>query len=66
MSSSERLTLTVTETAQTLNVSRPTVYRLIERTDFPALRIGRRVLVSRAGLRDWIARQAGKESGADE
>lgn len=66
MSGSERLTLTVTETAQTLNVSRPTVYRLIERTDFPALRIGKRVLISRAGLREWIAQQAGKEAGDDD
>lgn len=61
-----KMTLTIAETAQTLNVSRPTVYRLIERKDFPALRIGKRVLVSRSGLSEWISRQAGKEAGADE
>ena len=66
MTSTERMTLTISETARELNLSRPTVYRLIEREDFPALRVGKRVLVSRSGLRDWIARQAGKEAGADE
>ena len=66
MANEKKLTLTVSEAAQELNVSRPTVYRLIERSDFPSLRIGKRVLISRIGLRDWIARQAGEEAQADE
>ena len=66
MTSTERMTLTISETARELNLSRPTVYRLLERKDFPSLRVGKRVLVSRAGLRAWIERQAGKEAGADE
>ena len=66
MANEKKLTLTVSEAAQELNVSRPTVYRLIERSDFPSLRIGKRVLISRIGLRDWIARQAGEEARTDE
>ena len=51
------MTLTVDETAEELNISRATAYQLVKREDFPAFMIGQRVLVSRAGLEDWISRQ---------
>lgn len=40
-----------------LNLSRPTVYKLMRRADFPVLRIGRRTLIHRARLEEWAARQ---------
>ena len=49
-----KMTLTVDETAEELNVSRPTAYELVRQEGFPAFRIGQRILVSREGLQRWI------------
>lgn len=57
----DKVTLSVTETAAVLGVSRPTVYTLLHRQDFPAFRVGGRTLVSAEGLREWVAAQAGGE-----
>lgn len=57
----DKVTLSVTETADALGVSRPTVYTLLHRQDFPAFRVGGRTLVSAEGLREWVAAQAGGE-----
>ncbi len=54
----EPLAVSTTEAARLLGVSRPTLYTLIHRSDFPSFRVGGRVLVSVAGLREWIDRQA--------
>lgn len=57
----EKMALSVSETAEILGISRPTVYQLMRRTDFPAFRVGARWLVSRDGLARWVADQAGRE-----
>ena len=49
----------VDEAAQVLGVSRCTVYKLIHRADFPALKVGNRQLISREGLAEWVRKQAG-------
>jgi excisionase family DNA binding protein len=46
----ERLTLTVPEAARLLGVSRMSAYSAVRDGTIPSLRIGRRVLVPRAGL----------------
>lgn len=56
---SEKLAISVPETAKVLGVSVPTAYELTRRADFPAFRIGRRTLVDRAGLERWVLLQAG-------
>ena len=53
------LTYNVSETATVLKVSRPTVYQLMKRSDFPAFKVGKRTLVSAEGLRKWVLKQAG-------
>ncbi len=53
----DRLTISVTETAQMLGVSRPTVYKLIRTAGFPVMRVGTRTLISRAGLERWVKEQ---------
>ena len=60
----KKLTLTVAEAAALLSVSEPTVYELVHVEGFPSLRVGRKWLVSRAGLETWVASQAalGKEA----
>ena len=53
-----KLTLTVEEMAQQLNVSRATAYNLARRKDFyPALRIGARLIISTQALVRWLDEQ---------
>ena len=57
----EKLTYSVTEAAEALGVSRPTMYELIRREGFPSLKVGNRVLISRQRLVEWVDQQARKE-----
>lgn len=61
----DRVTLSITETAAALGVSRPTVYNLLHKKGFPAFRVGGRTLVSAEGLREWVASQAGGGEQSD-
>ena len=54
---SESIALSVTQAAALLGVSRPTIYQLMNRADFPSFRIGARRLISRAGLERWVQEQ---------
>ncbi len=56
----KRLTMSVDEAAQELGLCTKSVYTLTHRDDFPAIRIGARVRISRDGLRDWVNAQAQK------
>lgn len=61
----QRLTLSVDEAAGLLGVAPRTLRSMIAAGTFPTLRIGRRVLVPRAGLDAWIAaRQADPNDAA--
>lgn len=51
------LAVSAAEAARLLGISRPTLYQYIGRDDFPSFRVGNRVLVSVAGLQEWIDRQ---------
>ncbi len=57
----QRLTYSPPETAQVLGISRPTVYMLMKRADFPAFKVGSRTLISAEGLREWVKVQANAE-----
>ena len=57
----DKLAYSLTETAQVLGVSRPTVYALIKQPGFPVFQVGGRRLVSVEGLRDWVRNQAQAE-----
>ncbi len=59
MGNTEKFTLSITEAAAVLGLSRPTVYRLVRSDGFPAFRVGSRTLISREGLARWVAKQAG-------
>ena len=58
------LTYSVTEAAQALGVSRRTMYDLINREDFPTLKVGSRRLISRELLAAWVREQAGGKEDA--
>lgn len=53
----EPLSVGAADAARLLGVSRPTLYTLLNRTDFPSFRVGGRVLISVDGLREWIKQQ---------
>ena len=53
----EPLAVGATEAARLLGISRPTLYQLLNRVDFPSFRVGSRVLISVSGLQEWIVRQ---------
>lgn len=55
----ERLTMSVSEAAAELGISTKTAYDLTHLDGFPAIRIGRRTLVSRDGLRRWVESNEG-------
>ena len=60
----DKLAYSPAETAEALGMSRPVVYTLLKREDFPAFKVGSRTLVSAEGLREWVQRQA--KGGATE
>ncbi len=55
----EPLALSVTEAAKLLCISRPTLYTLLHRDDFPVFKVGGRTLISAEGLREWVRVQTG-------
>ncbi len=57
----DKLAYSAAEVAALLGVSRPTVYALARRDNFPSFHVGdRRLLISAEGLRRWVAEQAGE------
>jgi len=58
----EPLTVSPTEAARLLGVSRPTVYQYLRREDFPSFKIGGRTLISVEGLREWVRKQTELEA----
>ncbi len=51
---SERQTLSVEETARLLGIGRASAYKAVRRGEIPAVRIGRRWLVSSAALNEML------------
>lgn len=53
-----KTTLTIQEAAQMLGVSKPKMYELAKQKDFPAIHIGKRIVISTVAFREWIQRGA--------
>ena len=49
------LLLNVKQLADLLGVSDSSVYELIQEDDFPSLRIGKRIVIPKEELREWIS-----------
>lgn len=58
-----RLTMSVEEAAEELGICSRNVYTLTHRADFPTVRIGKRIRISREGLRAWVSAQAQNNGG---
>jgi len=54
MHSFERQTYTVREIAKIIGINCTAAYDLVRQSDFPARRIGRRIVVSKSGLDLWL------------
>lgn len=50
----QSLTLTVTETARLLRISRSAAYQALERKQLPSIRIGRRLLIPRKAIENML------------
>ena len=51
---SDKRALSVAEMAETLGISRTTAYELVNREDFPSMRIGQRIIVPVDALDRWL------------
>lgn len=58
----DKKTLSVSDTAKLLGISKPTAYALFRQQDFPSFRIGNRLLVAEAALDKWLAAQSGGDA----
>ncbi|MGM9593146.1 MAG: helix-turn-helix domain-containing protein [Candidatus Onthomonas sp.] len=58
----DKLTLTVPELADTLNISLTNAYQLVRRADFPSVKLGARWIIPVRPLEDWLANQAQKNA----
>jgi excisionase family DNA binding protein len=52
--SSDRLTMTVSEAAAVLGISRALAYELVARDEIPAIRLGHRIVVPTKRLEDFV------------
>ncbi|MBT9171975.1 MAG: hypothetical protein DDT21_00351 [Syntrophomonadaceae bacterium] len=50
----DRLVYSVQEAAKLLGINAITVYNLARTENFPALRIGRRIVIPKAALERWL------------
>lgn len=50
--------LKIDEVAEILRVSRPTAYELARQKDFPTIHLGRRMLVAKDALAEWVREQS--------
>lgn len=57
---SEKIVFNVSETATKMNISRPTVYAMMNRKEhpLPSIRIGKRRVIPVQMLLDWIEEEA--------
>lgn len=54
-----KIMVTAKEAAAMINVSMPTFYQLAASDGFPALRVGKKILVSVDGLKAWVNEHCG-------
>jgi len=54
----KRACMTVSDVATELGVSKPVAYAIANRSDFPAIRFGRRLIVPRDSFGRWLEEAA--------
>lgn len=56
-----KMAMTVAEVAEALSISKALVYQLTFRDDFPCLRFGKRKLIPRDKLAEWVNNHCGEQ-----
>ena len=51
------MTLTVTQMMKVLNISKNVAYDLAKEPDFPSFRLGKKILINRELLQEWLNRK---------
>ena len=54
----QKLGISVAEAAKRLGISTPLAYDWARRADFPAFKVGNRVVVYEKGLEEWVRKMA--------
>lgn len=54
----DKLVYSVKETAQVLNIGMNSAYNLVNSKDFPKITLGRKILVPKKALEQWIESQS--------
>ena len=57
-SGESKMCMTVPEVAEAMGISRPTAYTLANRADFPAIRLGKRIVIPRDAFESWLRETA--------
>ena len=59
----EKLTMNVSDLQQALGIGRAQAYELVNRADFPAIRLGRKILIPRDAFLRWLDKQTERALG---
>ena len=59
----ERMALSVAEVQESLGIGRNAVYNLVNRADFPKIRMGRKIIIPREAFLRWLDQQTTLEIG---
>ena len=54
LSSCSKTTVTIQEAAQILGISKPKMYQLAKQSGFPAIHVGRKIVIDRNSLLNWM------------
>lgn len=54
----KRASITPHDVAEAMGVSLPVAYAIVNRADFPKIRFGRRIIISRAAFEKWFEETA--------
>ena len=57
---SEKLVYSPKEVGKIIGIGMNGMYALCNREDFPAIRVGRKILIPVDGLKRWLAQQSGE------
>ena len=58
----ERMALSVPEVQKALGIGRNSVYNLVNRADFPKIRMGRKIIIPRDAFLRWLDQQTTSEA----
>lgn len=55
----EKIALSVPEMAEALGIGKSKAYELVNMAGFPAVRVGKKIIVSKDGLKRWLEQSGG-------